>query len=69
MLVIAAWPPVPNTLAAALSANPAWANVPAAKNKRVTELNTDIFLLAPGPRAIDALAVLTEVLYPRGLNP
>lgn len=69
VVVVAAWPPVPNTLAAALLANPAWANVPAVKNKQVSEVNTDIFLLAPGPRAIDALAVLTKLLYPRGLNP
>ncbi len=69
VLTIAAFPPTATTLAAALSANPAWANVPAVKNKRVTEVNTDIFLLAPGPRAIDALAVLTKALYPGGLNP
>jgi iron complex transport system substrate-binding protein len=69
VLAIAAWPPVEHTLADALLADPAWANVPAVKNKRVAEINTDIFLLAPGPRAIDALAVLTKLLYPGGLNP
>ena len=69
VIAIAAWPPVTNTLAAALSKDPAWANVPAVKNKRVGEVNTDIFLLAPGPRAYDGLTVLTKVLYPSGLNP
>jgi iron complex transport system substrate-binding protein len=69
VLSITAGPPGPNTITAALSSNPAWANVPAVKNQRVSEINSDIFLQAPGPRAGDGLAVLATLLYPAGLTP
>lgn len=69
VLSITAGPPSDNTITASLSSNPAWADVPAVKNKRVTEINSDIFLQAPGPRAGDGLEVLAKLLSPAGPNP
>jgi iron complex transport system substrate-binding protein len=64
ILAITAGPPSDKNISAALAANPAWADVPAVKNKRVTEVNVEIFLQAPGPRAGDGLNVLEKLLYP-----
>jgi iron complex transport system substrate-binding protein len=63
VLSITAGPPGPNTITASLSSNPAWADVPAVKSKRVTEINSDLFLQAPGPRAGDGLDVLWKLLF------
>lgn len=69
VLSITAGPPTDNTITASLSSNPAWADVPAVKNKRVTEINSEIFLQAPGPRAGDGLGILAKLLYPAGPIP
>jgi iron complex transport system substrate-binding protein len=69
VLSITAGPPGATTITASLSSNPAWADVPAVKSKRVTEISAEIFLQAPGPRAGDALGVLAKLLYPAGLAP
>ena len=69
ILSITAGPPSANTISASLASNAAWADVPAVKNKHVTEINVEIFLQAPGPRAGDGLAVLAKLLYPTGANP
>lgn len=52
------------TLSEALSADPAWASVPAVQNGRVDETDAQIFLQAPGPRASEGLDILTVLLYP-----
>ena len=64
ILAITAGPPSDKNISAALAADPAWADVPAVKNKRITEVNVEIFLQAPGPRARDGLTVLEKLLYP-----
>jgi iron complex transport system substrate-binding protein len=52
------------TLSEALSSDPAWATVPAVANGRVHEIDAQIFLQAPGPRASEGLQTLSELLYP-----
>lgn len=52
------------TLTEGLSSDPAWATVPAVANGRVHEIDTEIFLQAPGPRAADGLQTLAKLLYP-----
>ena len=69
ILAITAGPPGATTITSSLSSNPAWADVPAVKNKNVTEIALDIFLQAPGPRAADGLAVLSKLLYPKATTP
>ncbi len=69
VLAITAGPPGGKTITAALSENPAWANVPAVKNKRVTEISLELYLQAPGPRAGEALDQLAKLLYPIGAVP
>ncbi len=64
VLSITAGPPGGTTLTASLSSNPAWADVPAVQNKRVSEISLVIYLQAPGPRAGDALTELSKLLYP-----
>jgi iron complex transport system substrate-binding protein len=69
VLAITAGPPGGKTITAALSENPAWANVPAVKNKRVAEISLELYLQAPGPRAGEALDQLAKLLYPIGASP
>ena len=52
------------TLSEGLSSDAAWASVPAVVNGRVHEIDTQIFLQAPGPRAAEGLQTLAELLYP-----
>lgn len=51
-------------LAAQIKADSAWANVPAVKQGRVVDLDTTLFLRAPGPRAGEALEKLVALLWP-----
>ena len=64
VLAITAGPPGGTTITGSLSSNPAWAEVPAVKNGRVSEISAEIYLQAPGPRVGDALAELAKLLYP-----
>ncbi len=64
VLSITAGPPGANTITASLSSNPAWAEVPAVISKHVSEINVELFLQAPGPRAGVALDTLAKLLYP-----
>ncbi|MBI5288475.1 MAG: ABC transporter substrate-binding protein [Chloroflexi bacterium] len=52
------------TISEGLAANPAWADVPAVKNQRIHEIDAQIFLQAPGPRAAEGLLTLAKLLYP-----
>jgi iron complex transport system substrate-binding protein len=52
------------TISEGLAANPAWAGVPAVKNQRVQEIDAQVFLQAPGPRAGEGLLTLAKLLYP-----
>ncbi len=56
------------TITESLSANPAWAEVPAVQNGRVAEIDAEIFLQAPGPRVDQALERLATLLYPEELG-
>jgi iron complex transport system substrate-binding protein len=51
-------------LVAELKANPAWANKKAVVGGRVFEVDTTLFLRAPGPRVGEALEVLLPLLWP-----
>jgi iron complex transport system substrate-binding protein len=64
ILSITAGPPGGPTITDALSADPAWANIPAVQNHRVSEISAELYLQAPGPRAGDALDELAKLLYP-----
>ena len=64
VLAITAGPPGGATISNGLASNSAWADVPAVKNSRVSEIDAAIFLQAPGPRAGDALDKLAKLLYP-----
>ena len=52
------------TISEGLAANPVWADVPAVTNQRVHEIDAQIFLQAPGPRAGTGLMALAKLLYP-----
>ena len=52
------------TISEGLAANPAWADVPAVTSQRVHEIDAQIFLQAPGPRAGEGLLALAKLLYP-----
>ncbi len=69
VLAITAGPPGGQTITDALSKDPAWAEVPAVKNGRVHEIDLQIFLQAPGPRASDGLDTLSKLLYPDIFGP
>jgi iron complex transport system substrate-binding protein len=69
ILAITAGPPGGTTITSALSADSAWSAIPAVKNKRVSEISSDLFLQAPGPRVGDALDQLAALLYPTGTSP
>ncbi len=64
ILAISAGPPGGQTITDALSADPAWATVPAVKNGRVHEISAELYLQAPGPRAADGLTELAGLYYP-----
>ncbi|HEY8172085.1 MAG TPA: ABC transporter substrate-binding protein [Dehalococcoidia bacterium] len=64
VLAITAGPPGGKTISDELSSNPAWKDVPAVKNGRVSEISAELFLQAPGPRAGEALDMLAKLLYP-----
>jgi iron complex transport system substrate-binding protein len=64
ILAITAGPPGSTTIGDSLSNDPAWADVPAIKNKRVSEIDSDLYLRAPGPRANQGVGHLAELLYP-----
>jgi ABC-type Fe3+-hydroxamate transport system substrate-binding protein len=51
-------------LAEQIKASKAWAEVPAVKQGRVVDLDTTLFLRAPGPRAGEALEKLVALLWP-----
>lgn len=51
-------------LADQIKGDRAWANVPAVKQRRVVDLDTTLFLRAPGPRAGEALEKLAALLWP-----
>lgn len=51
-------------LAEEVKANPAWAGSAAIRNGRVYELDTALFLRAPGPRVGEALETLLPLLWP-----
>jgi iron complex transport system substrate-binding protein len=64
VLSITAGPPGGTTITETLSADPAWAAVPAVQNGRVSEISAEVYLQAPGPRAGEALNELAALLYP-----
>lgn len=64
VLGITAGPPGGTKITDSLSTNPAWQNVPAVQQKRVSEIDAVIFLQAPGPRAGDGLMTLAKLVYP-----
>lgn len=64
VLGITAGPPGGAKITDALSTNPAWQNVPAVQQKRVSEIDAVIFLQAPGPRAGEGLETLAKLVYP-----
>lgn len=51
-------------LAEQIKGDRAWANVAAVKQGRVIDLDTTLFLRAPGPRAGEALEQLVALLWP-----
>jgi iron complex transport system substrate-binding protein len=56
------------TISEALAGDAAWASVPAVANDRVHEIDSVIFLQAPGPRAGEGLAKIAALLYPDVFN-
>lgn len=64
ILAITAGPPGGQTITQALADNPGWSDINAVKNGRVHEISAEIFLMAPGPRAAEGLAILANFLYP-----
>lgn len=51
-----------------LEANPAWRGLRAVTQGRVHLLDADLFVMAPGPRAPEAMEQLLPLLYPPGLG-
>jgi iron complex transport system substrate-binding protein len=64
ILAISAGPPGGQTITDALSADAAWATVPAVANGRVYEISVELYLQAPGPRAANGLQELAGFYYP-----
>lgn len=64
ILTITAGPPGGPSLADGIKNNPAYASLAAIKNNRVQDLNVEIYLQSPGPRAAKGLADLVPVLFP-----
>jgi len=48
----------------ALSRNPAWSNLPAVKNERVFVADGNQYFNRPGPRLVESLEILAEILHP-----
>ena len=46
-----------------INADPAWSSTPAVRNNRVIEVDTLLYLRAPGPRAGDALEALVDLVW------
>lgn len=46
--------------------NPAWQGLRAVKEGRVYSISQWLFVMAPGPRAPEALRQLADILYPKG---
>ena len=63
ILTITAGPPG-STLAQGILGETAYAELPAVQNGRVHEIDVEVFLQAPGPRAADGLRELATLLYP-----
>lgn len=57
------------SLAQTILTDPAWADVPAVKSGRVTDIDAGMFLTAPGTRAIAAIQTLARLLYPAVFAP
>jgi ABC-type Fe3+-hydroxamate transport system substrate-binding protein len=64
ILTITAGPPGGPSLADGIKANPAYATLNAIANNRVHNLDVEVFLQAPGPRAEQGLKGLAELFYP-----
>jgi iron complex transport system substrate-binding protein len=47
-----------------LKAYPDWENIPAVQNRRVYVVNGSAFFSRPGPRVVDSLEILAEILHP-----
>jgi iron complex transport system substrate-binding protein len=56
--------PMPETMAA----DPIWSSLSAFANGRVIELDNRLFVESPGPRFIEALGQLYEILYGEGMD-
>ena len=69
VLAITAGPPGGTTITEELSSNPAWASLPAVQNNRVHEIDMEVYLQAPGPRAAQAVDELSKLLYPEVFGP
>lgn len=64
ILTITAGPPGGPSLADGIKGNPAYSTLSAITNDRVHDLDVEVFLQAPGPRAAAGLTELAELLYP-----
>jgi iron complex transport system substrate-binding protein len=64
IFTITAGPPGGPSLADGIKGNPQYAGLTAVKNRRVHDLNVEVFLQAPGPRAAQGLKDLAALLYP-----
>ena len=64
IITITAGPPGGPTLADQLKSNPAYAGLAAVKSGRVHNVDVEVYLQAPGPRAADGLLQLTSLLHP-----
>jgi len=56
--------PMPETMAS----DPIWSSLSAFQNGRAIELDNRLFVEAPGPRFIEAMAQLLEILYGEGME-
>ncbi|MBN1678777.1 MAG: ABC transporter substrate-binding protein [Anaerolineae bacterium] len=56
-------PPIPDTMAG----DPVWSALAAYENGRVFELDNRLFLESPGPRFVDAVIQLYDILYGEGM--
>lgn len=65
IFAITAGPPNAPRLSETLAANPAFAAVNAVTEGRVHEIDLEVFLQAPGPRAAEGLQQLFGLLYPK----
>lgn len=57
------------TISDRLKSDPAWSSLSAVEAGRVHEIDYRIFLIAPGPRAGEALDTLVRLLYPSATFP